>query len=1061
MNDSICPSCGKPNPNTVEICQYCGTILKRSATEPLAPLHPGDMPSKIKTSDLESTLPGWLRDVRKASNTESGAPAINQSKASEPRTPTVPSSAKPAPPRQQNSASPLDFLAGLSQANDDEEETPDWLKSLQNSMPAPAAPTPTPKPVEQQPADWLSTLQSEVQKDEPPIIESEQNWGFGNQPATFNFDENSETANLDAGSTPDWLAALKAQDEPAAPPVSREAPPATPIPGEQIPSDDLPDWLSTLSSTGTAPASYESKPAQQPPAASDDTPDWLSALSSTGTAPASYESKPAQQPPAANDDTPDWLSALSGAGTAPASYESQPAQQSPSASDDTPDWLSSLGGGFNVEETPVSQKTTSQFTADAPDWLANLGGDSLTPGKKESAEPAPSESLPAADLPSWMADLSSDSQPAKPQIEKTTFNAVPAHSEPQPADSDVPIWMSGLQGLSVEEPASGETLPSTDIPDWMTGLKEEPTLSTQPEIIESAPPVGSEMPSWLAEAMGEKPADKPAEPVKPRKPFDTGSLGELGPLDISGELPDWITRLGESPENPKPVETPEIASADKTWDAIEAPIQFETTAASEAVGFETSAKAEAETNVVPASQPEPASFETAPAETEAAASLPLFSDEQNLDAILSLDMPDWLSGFTPTEAELKDSEVVEKADDANIRPADLPSWVQAMRPVEDVMAEAIGEDEDQQMERNGPLAGLRSVLPTLPGLPALHKPKSYSIKLHVDETQRAQAALLDNLLNSENTPRTVSRRTETIIIRPLRWTIAGILLVTVLLASLISGPLGIQMFPSPVVSTKKSDFGVGDFKKTIDALPNGAPVLIVVDYQPGFAGEMEPAAGAVIRKLTSLNAPLAFISTSPMGPYLAERLLQKFTDAGQPYLLGTQYVNLGYLPGGAGGIQVFAELPGSTVGQDSVQGILVNLWDQGALKNATKEENGTKLSNFAAVVVLTDNPDTGRLWIEQAEPSLRPQPMLMVVSAQAEPLIRPYVISGQLKGLIAGLEGGARYENALGKPAEAHFYWDAFGVSMIVAELLIIIGGAWSLVTSIRTRRAAKEQDEA
>jgi hypothetical protein len=424
-----------------------------------------------------------------------------------------------------------------------------------------------------------------------------------------------------------------------------------------------------------------------------------------------------------------------------------------------------------------------------------------------------------------------------------------------------------------------------------------------------------------------------------------------------------------------------------------------------------------------------------------------------------LDMPDWLSGFTPTEAELKDAEGVEKTDDANIRPADLPSWVQAMRPVEDVMSEALGDDEEQQMERNGPLAGLRGILPTQPGLPAPHKPKSYSIKLRVDETQRAQAALLENLLNSENTPRTVSRRAETIVIRPLRWIIAGILLLTVLLSSLTSS-IGIQMFPLPIppataTSPEKGD-DLGNFMQELEKISNDEPVLIVADYQPGFAGEMEPAAGPMIRQLTSKNARLAFISTSPIGPYLAERLLQKFTEAAQPYNLGSQYINLGYLPGGAGGIKVFAEWPGTTVGQDSVQG---NLWEQAALKDVTKE-NGTKLSNFAAVVVLTDNPDTGRLWIEQAEPSLRPKPMLMIISAQAEPMIRPYVISGQLKGLVAGLEGGARYENALGKPEKA-YYWDAFGVSMIAAELLIIIGGAWNLFTSIRTRRAAKEQDEA
>jgi hypothetical protein len=434
----------------------------------------------------------------------------------------------------------------------------------------------------------------------------------------------------------------------------------------------------------------------------------------------------------------------------------------------------------------------------------------------------------------------------------------------------------------------------------------------------------------------------------------------------------------------------------------------------------------------------------------------VYGEQQNLDAILSLDMPDWLSGFTPTEAELSDATGTEKpAENNNIRPADLPSWVQAMRPVEDVMGEKIDEKEEQQIESTGPLAGLRSVLPTQKGVPGIHKPRTYSIKLQVDETQRAQAALLENILNSESMPQVVLRQPEALVIRPLRWAIAGVLLVTVLLGALLQGWVGSTVFPSPDMSAGHGE--VSTFKETIDHLSDNATVLVVVDYQPGFAGEMEPAAGPVMSQMMAKNTRLAFISTSPMGSYMADRLLQKFTKK-YPYELGTQYVNLGYLPGGAGGIQVFAELPGTTVGEDLFLG---NLWEKDALKAVTIE-NVTKLSRFSAVVVLTDNPDTGRLWIEQAEPSLRPQPMLMVVSAQAEPLIRPYIVSGQLKGLVSGLEDGTLYESLLASPGQARSYWDAFGVAVLTAELLIMVGGVWGLVAGIRARRAKKmEQDEA
>jgi len=115
MNDLICPSCGKPNSDKVEICQYCGTALKRSATEPLAPIHPGDMPVKTKTSDLERTLPGWLRDARKASSEAEDAPELNFPSVSTNSAKSSPpeKSNKPESPAKKEPASPFDFLAGL------------------------------------------------------------------------------------------------------------------------------------------------------------------------------------------------------------------------------------------------------------------------------------------------------------------------------------------------------------------------------------------------------------------------------------------------------------------------------------------------------------------------------------------------------------------------------------------------------------------------------------------------------------------------------------------------------------------------------------------------------------------------------------------------------------------------------------------------------------------------------------------------------------------------------------------------------------------------------------
>ncbi len=209
MADIICPACGKTNPEELEICQYCGTLLKNRGTEPLAPIHPGEAPTPKKTSELERTLPTWLRDIRKGETSQNSK--AGEAAAAENPAPSLnaPQAAKPEPPKKKDE-SPLDLLAGLAQSSEEEEEVPDWLASLKTNLPGGSVPSPEPAvpPAEQtqQPADWLAGLQDDSQPGQPAI-----NWGAGNEPVSS--DNTDEPAAPVAGETPDWLSSLQAQDE--------------------------------------------------------------------------------------------------------------------------------------------------------------------------------------------------------------------------------------------------------------------------------------------------------------------------------------------------------------------------------------------------------------------------------------------------------------------------------------------------------------------------------------------------------------------------------------------------------------------------------------------------------------------------------------------------------------------------------------------------------------------------------------------------------------------------------------------------------------------------------
>jgi hypothetical protein len=183
----------------------------------------------------------------------------------------------------------------------------------------------------------------------------------------------------------------------------------------------------------------------------------------------------------------------------------------------------------------------------------------------------------------------------------------------------------------------------------------------------------------------------------------------------------------------------------------------------------------------------------------------------------------------------------------------------------------------------------------------------------------------------------------------------------------------------------------------------------------------------------------SFISTSPNGAALVERLMSntKINPA------GSQYLNLGYLPGGATGVLGFIEAPTQVNSFADVQ----------------------SFSEYSALIVLSDHAESGRVWVEQlqnqkqVDPALTNQPLLVVASAQAGPLLQPYVLSGQITGMISGISDAARYEFVNNsQPGIARSYWDTFGVGLMMSIAVIIVGSLWSLFTGIRARRADAKQ---
>jgi len=123
------------------------------------------------------------------------------------------------------------------------------------------------------------------------------------------------------------------------------------------------------------------------------------------------------------------------------------------------------------------------------------------------------------------------------------------------------------------------------------------------------------------------------------------------------------------------------------------------------------------------------------------------------------------------------------------------------------------------------------------------------------------------------------------------------------------------------------------------------------------------------------------------------------------------------------------------------------------------------LADFNLVAVVSDDPDRARAWIEQVQPTLDTTPLIMVISSQAEPLIRPYyqAIPKQVQGMVVGLAGGGSYENAhqdlAARSGKVRSYWDSYTLSMLVAAVLIGVGGVVNVFANLLDARKQSEKD--
>jgi hypothetical protein len=726
--------------------------------------------------------------------------------------------------------------------------------------------------------------------------------------------------------------------------------------------------------------------------------------------------------------------------------------------DDLPEWLHD---DVSSPEEPVEPRPAGeQSEAEAlPDWL--------TGGERVEAS-APAEEPPASEeeeaLPDWLtrAEPVEMSAPAE-EPAGMTFDEWQAQQEaaarPDELAEALPDWFEKLDE-GVPEPPLGP-VESQLAPEWFMGLEEQPEeaapdwlkqvdLSGEGDLAgdaggladkllggEPAPEAGP-IPDWFRDM--EAPAEEAAMSEPDRMagsgvPIEAAAPAEEAAPPVEGEVPvglpplegaDWLSAVGPAPA--------ESAEAEPSWMDI--------------IGSDL------------VSEPAP---EAPIAESEV------------VQAALEGEMPDWLAQMQPEglDALAREGEAPPGEEEALAPAEELPGWLEAARPTDRferwgitapegplppipewaealspfALDMALDAKEAQREESSGPLAGLKGTLVaepimSMPGAPAL------VTQLVVTDQDARQARLLEEMTvglfeEKEEEARPSPARRPRI---PLgRLLISVVLLVGLVLPFFVDADQNAALpeVPGPV----------SDAIEQIDGLEQGEVVLVAFEYGAAEAGELDPAARAVLQHVVAQGARIVTLTTNPAGMMIGHRLVGEVTEG-----TDVEAVDLGYLAGFLGGLR-------SLVGRDAdpqagpPARFAIDFRGEGTDLNVSSMRE-----RFRLILVLTGQDNALRAWLEQIDSvtgredeSLlgEPVPMVAVVGAGIEPIAAAYRESGQLEGYVAGYAGARAYapESGQQSPVRSAEGGNSITAGVTIAAAVILLGNLGYLLLGLVRRR--------
>jgi hypothetical protein len=514
--------------------------------------------------------------------------------------------------------------------------------------------------------------------------------------------------------------------------------------------------------------------------------------------------------------------------------------------DDLPDWLKGMGNG----EDDASMDGGDIFGSDSddgddvPDWLQNTGSDDYDRDEESEGE-----------VPGWLADIRETESEDRPK---------PTFMDEEPPEDDSEAWLESIRARHraeterLEDPSVLEEQGDTDFIEQIRDLKAQEEQASE---------------DFEDDGWGSPDEQEPQDDIAAAWEADTGGLTD-DMLEEYEDVPDWLSGLPSlDPAEPPEATAEEEVEPTPDWlkdigqdseivqEPAEEPVEESpedddglphVSALSERPPDTGSLPTWLE-NLQTAGLVLPADMQEDSDETEGGEAEPEpdydkseYLQEEDVSSLLfeADDLPDWL-GEDVQEEEDQEEEAAEPVPrqmeedelDGEIEKAELPTWLQAMRPVEAVTSDA-DQDEDEithrAEEKVGPLSGLSDVLPAEPHVVHFGSEATPIPGFTQTEAQRRYAKLLLSLVGEETQSGAIARRGVALPQQILRWAIAVVLLVGLVLVLWFNPGI----FGMPSANVPPENMAV---ISTVNQLSQGQTVLVAFEYQPALAGEMESA----------------------------------------------------------------------------------------------------------------------------------------------------------------------------------------------------------------------------